>query len=329
MGRLWKLDVQSRRTSRSDEPTTPPLVVRGFGLPAPLVECVPNISEGRRHDVIDAVVSAVRDVDGVRLLNVQSDESHNRSVITFAGEGDAVARAAVALASRAVELIDMRTHSGEHPRLGAVDVIPFVPIAGTTMADCVALARRVGEEIWTHLRVPVYFYAAAAVAPHRVRLPDIRKGEFEGLAEKMVQDGWPPDLGDRRPHPTAGAVVVGARTALIAYNINLSTDDLAIARTIARRIRESSGGLPAVQAMGVRASSGAAQVSINLLDTATTSMARVFEAVRHEAGEHGVDISESEIVGLVPLDALLDVARTHLRLREFERGQVLETRLME
>lgn len=298
-------------------------------VPAPLVECVPNISEGRRHEVIDAVVSAVRDVEGVRLLNVQSDESHNRTVITFAGEEDAVARAAVALASRAVELIDMRAHSGEHPRLGAVDVIPFVPIAGTTMADCVALARRVGEEIWTRLRVPVYFYAAAAGAPHRVRLPDIRKGEFEGLAEKMMQDGWAPDLGDRRPHPSAGAVVVGARAPLIAYNINLSTNDLAIARTIARRIRESSGGLPAVQAMGVRASSGAAQVSINLLDTATTSMARVFEAVRHEAGEHGVDISESEIVGLVPLDALLDVARTHLRLREFERGQVLETRLME
>ncbi|MGQ0548325.1 MAG: glutamate formimidoyltransferase [Armatimonadota bacterium] len=298
-------------------------------MPAPLVECIPNISEGRRQDVIDAVASAVRRVEGIRLLNVQSDVSHNRSVITFAGDPDAAARAAVALAARAVELIDMRGHSGEHPRLGAVDVIPFVPIAATTMADCIALARRVGEEVWTRLRVPVYFYAAAARAPHRVRLPDIRKGEFEGLAQKMTQDAWAPDLGDPRPHPTAGAVVVGARAPLIAYNINLSTSDLAIARGIARRIRESSGGLPAVQAMGVRAASGAAQVSINLLDTATTSMARVFEAVRHEAREHGVEVAESEIVGLVPLDALLDVARTHLRLRDFERAQVLEARLME
>ncbi len=298
-------------------------------MPGPLVECVPNISEGRRQEVIDAVVSAVREVERVRLLNVQSDASHNRSVITFAGDPDAVGRAAVALAARAVDLIDMRAHTGEHPRLGAADVIPFVPISATTMGDCVALARRVGEEIWTRLRVPVYFYAAAASASHRVRLPDIRKGEFEGLAEKMTQDGWRPDLGDPRPHTTAGAVVVGARQPLIAYNINLATDDVAIARVIARRIRESSGGLPAVQAMGVKASSGLAQVSINLLDTATTAVARVFDEVRRQAHEHGVDVAESEIVGLVPLEALLDVARSHLRLRDFERAQVLEARLME
>ena len=298
-------------------------------MPGRLVECVPNISEGRRADVIDAVVAAVREVEGVRLLNVQSDASHNRSVITFAGDGDAVARAAVALTGRAIDLIDMRRHQGEHPRLGAVDVIPFVPIGPTTMEECVALARGVGEELWSRLRLPVYLYAAAASAPHRVRLPDIRKGEFEGLAEKMAAEGWAPDFGDPRPHPTAGAVVVGARRPLIAYNINLNTSDVSVARSVARAIRESSGGLPAVQAMGVAAASGQAQVSINLLDAATTSMARVFDAVRAEADRRGVAVEESEIVGLVPLDALLDVVRACLRLREFDRAQVLETQLME
>lgn len=298
-------------------------------MPGRLVECVPNVSEGRRADVIDAVVAAVREVEGVRLLNVQSDASHNRSVITFAGDGDAVARAAVALTGRAIDLIDMRRHQGEHPRLGAVDVIPFVPIGPTTMEECVALARRVGEELWSRLRLPVYLYAAAASAPHRVRLPDIRKGEFEGLAEKMATEGSAPDFGDPRPHPTAGAVVVGARRPLIAYNINLNTSDVSVARSVARAIRESSGGLPAVQAMGVAAASGQAQVSINLLDAATTSMTRVFDAVRAEADRRGVAVAESEIVGLVPLDALLDVARAYLRLRDFDRAQVLETQLME
>ncbi len=298
-------------------------------MPAPLVECVPNISEGRRLEVIETVASAVREVEGVRLLNVQSDESHNRSVITFAGDPDAVAGAALALVSRAVDLIDMRHHQGEHPRLGAVDVIPFVPFGETTMEECVALARRVGEAVWSRFRLPVYFYAEAASAPHRVRLPDIRKGEFEGLAAKMAQNGWAPDVGDPQPHPTAGAVVIGARKPLIAYNINLDTRDVRVAREVARAIRESSGGLPAVQAMGVVAASGQAQVSINLLDTARTPMAVVFDAVRREAERHGVAVAESEIVGLVPLDALLDVARTSLRLRSFDRAQVLETHLME
>jgi glutamate formiminotransferase len=294
-----------------------------------LVECVPNISEGRRPDVVEAVVAAVRGVPGVRVLNVQSDASHNRSVITLAGDPDACGRAAVALARRAVELIDMRRHQGEHPRLGAVDVIPFVPISGTTIEDCVSLAHGVGREIWTALRVPVYFYAQAAASPARVRLPDIRKGEFEGLREKMAQPAWAPDVGEPRPHETAGAVVVGARRPLVAYNINLSTTDVQIARAIARVVRESSGGLPGVQAMGVVAESGAAQVSINLLDLPTTSLARVFDAVRAEAERRGTAVAESEVVGLVPLDAVLDVARASLRLRGFERAQVLEVLLME
>ncbi len=294
-----------------------------------LVECVPNISEGRRRDVIDAVVGAVRLTPGARVLNVQSDESHNRSVITFAGEGEAVAQAALALVGRAVELIDLRDHRGEHPRLGAVDVIPFVPLGETTLDECVGLARRLGEQIWATLRLPVYLYAAAATAEHRVRLPDIRKGEFEGLAEKMLRDGWAPDFGDPRPHPSAGAVVVGARYPLIAYNINLQTTDVKIARAVARAVRESSGGLANVQALGVVAASGLAQVTINILDASKTPMARVFDLVRVEANRHGVEVAESEVVGLVPLDAIVDAARAHLRMHSFDRGQILEVRLLE
>ncbi len=294
-----------------------------------LVECVPNISEGRRRDVIDAVVGAVRLTPGARVLNVQSDESHNRSVITFAGEGEAVAQAALALVERAVELIDLRDHRGEHPRVGAVDVIPFVPLGETAIEECVGLARRLGEQIWATLRLPVYLYAAAAAAAHRVRLPDIRKGEFEGLAEKMLQDGWAPDFGDPHPHPSAGAVVVGARYPLIAYNINLQTTDVMIARAVARAVRESSGGLAHVQAMGVTAASGLAQVTINILDASKTPMARVFDLVRVEANRHGVEVAESEVVGLVPLDAIVDAARAHLRMHGFDRGQILEFRLLE
>lgn len=298
-------------------------------MPGRLVECVPNVSEGRRADVIDAVAAAVRDVQGVKLLNVQSDASHNRSVVTFAGGPEAVARAAVALARRAVELIDLRTHQGEHPRIGAVDVIPFVPIGQTSMEECTALARRVGETLWTELHLPVYFYAEAATAAHRVRLPDIRKGEFEGLPAKMTQPDWAPDIGDPRPHPTAGAVVVGARKPLIAYNINLRTDDVRVARAVARAIRESSGGLRHVQAMGLTSATGLAQVSINLLDATHTPLARVFDLVKTEADRFGVAIAESEIVGLVPLDAVLDASRAYLRLRDFDRTQVLEVRLIE
>ncbi len=294
-----------------------------------LVECVPNISEGRRRDVVEAVVGAVRLTPGARVLNVQSDESHNRSVITFAGEGEAVAQAALALVQRAVELIDLRDHRGEHPRVGAVDVIPFVPLGETTIEECVGLARRLGEQIWATLRLPVYLYAAAATAAHRVRLPDIRKGEFEGLAEKMLQDGWAPDFGGPRPHPSAGAVVVGARHPLIAYNINLQTTDVKIARAVARTVRESSGGLAHVQALGVTAASGLAQVTINILDASRTPMARVFDLVRVEANRHGVEVAESEVVGLVPLDAIVDAARAHLRMHSFDRGQILEFRLLE
>jgi glutamate formiminotransferase len=296
---------------------------------AQVVECVPNFSEGRRRDVIEQIAGAVAATPGARLLDVQADESHNRCVISLVGDLDAVGAAALAAAGVAVGLIDLRTHQGEHPRMGAVDVIPLVPISGVTMDECVAAARALGARLWETLRVPVFFYAEAATRPERRKLPDIRKGEFEGLAEKLKDPVWQPDAGEPVPHPTAGATVVGARRALIAYNINLTTDDVKVAREIARAIRESSGGLPAVQAKGMRSEAGPAQVSMNLVDFTTTPIHVAFEAVRQAAVERGTDVAESEVVGLIPLDALTDAARHSLKLTHFERAQILETRLME
>lgn len=296
---------------------------------ASIVECVPNFSEGRRGEVIEAIADGIRGQRGVRLLDVQADASHNRSVLSFVGDLDAVRAAALAATRRAVELIDMNAHKGEHPRMGAVDVIPFVPISGVTMEECVGAARRLGREIWETLRVPVFFYAEAATRPERRRLPDIRKGEYEGLKEKLAGPDWMPDVGEPAPHPTAGATVVGARAPLIAYNINLASEDVEVARKIARAVRESSGGLANVQAMGVRSESGRAQVSMNLLDYTRTPIHVAYERVRLEASRHGVDILESEVVGLVPLDAIAESARFYLRLRGFNREQILEAKLME
>jgi glutamate formiminotransferase len=296
---------------------------------AQIVECVPNFSEGRRGEVIDALADAIAQTPGVRLLDVQADESHNRCVISFVGDLQAVTAAALAGARRAVDLIDMNAHSGEHPRLGAVDVIPLVPIAGVGMEACVTAARALGAALWEELRIPVFFYAEAATRVQRRRLPDIRKGEYEGLRAKLADPAWTPDVGEPVPHPTAGAAVVGARRPLIAYNINLRTDDVDIAKRIAKVVRESSGGLPAVQAMGVRSAAGQAQVSMNLLDYTTTPVHRAFDLVQSEAARHGVEILESEVVGLIPLEAVADVARAALRLRRFDREQILEAKLME
>ncbi len=295
---------------------------------AQIVECVPNFSEGRRGEVIEALADAVRSIPDVRLLDVQADASHNRCVISFVGDLPGVLAAALAAARRAVELVDMNAHSGEHPRMGAVDVIPLVPIAGVSMEECVSAARTLGADLWRELRIPVFFYGEAATRVERRRLPDIRKGEYEGLAAKLAEPAWAPDVGEPRPHPTAGATVVGARRPLIAYNINLRTEDVAIARRIAKVVRESSGGLPAVQAMGVRSAAGQAQVSMNLLDHTTTPVHRAYELVQAEAARHGVEILESEVVGLIPLDAVADAARHALRLRDFDRNQILETKLM-
>ena len=293
-----------------------------------LIECVPNVSEGRRADVIAAMADAIRRVPGVQLLDHSSDASHNRSVFTMVGDGPGLEHAVLALLDRAVTDIDLRTHRGEHPRLGAVDVVPFVPIEGVTMADCVALARKVGAEVAKRFSVPVYLYEEASANPARRNLEDIRRGEFEGLAAKMASEGWAPDFGGPAPHPTAGAAVIGARMPLIAYNINLATNRLDVAKKIAAAIRFSSGGFRYVKAMGIALEDRAiVQVSMNLTNYEKTPIFRVFEVVRQEAARYGVEVLESEIVGLVPAAALTDAAEYYLRLAGFTRDQVLENRL--
>jgi len=296
---------------------------------ARLVECVPNVSEGRRPDVIERLAAAIRGVADVRLLDQTSDPDHNRSVFTFAGDAAAVARAAHALVAATFREVDMRTHTGEHPRLGAVDVIPFVPLAGVTIDDCVALAHRVGREIAERHQVPVYFYAKAALRPDRVRLPDIRKPQFEGLAE-LLATTHAPDAGPAKLHATAGAVVVGARPPLIAFNIELDTTDLKLAQRIAKEIRESSGGLPAVQAKGFMLTDPPrAQVSMNLLDHTTTSLATVWHEVEARANAAGVTVLRGELIGLVPLDAALQVTASALKLDGFRRDRVIESHFLE
>ncbi len=298
-------------------------------MPA-LIECVPNISEGRDRAVIDAVASAVRDVPGVRLLDVSSDTSHNRSVLTFVGDAAAVRQGVRALFEAVLPRIDLRRHQGEHPRMGAVDVVPFIPLRGSSTEDCVKLAREAGAEIAERFGVPVYLYEEAATAEHRRNLADVRRGQFEGFAEKMKDPRWAPDFGPREPHPSAGAVAVGARPFLIAYNINLDTRDLAVADRIAKAIRYMSGGFRYVKAMGVElAERGQVQVSINMTNFKKTPLHRVFECVRSEAERHGVAIVGSEIVGLTPADALFAAAEHYLRLEKFTPDQVLETKLLE
>jgi glutamate formiminotransferase len=293
-----------------------------------LIECVPNVSEGRRTDVIDGLVRAVADAPGVTLLDRSSDVSHNRSVLTLAGDADALARGVIALFERAVPLIDLREHRGEHPRLGAVDVVPFIPIEDVSMADCVQLARRVGREVGERLGIPVYLYEEAATAESRRNLEDVRRGEFEGLAAKMAQPDWAPDWGPSEPHPTAGATVIGARMPLIAYNINLATNRLDVAKKIASAVRFSSGGLRYVKAMAVVLEDrGLVQVSMNLTNYEKTPIYRTFELVKREAERYGVSVLESEIVGLVPGAALTATAQWYLRLDGFKPDQILEDRL--
>jgi glutamate formiminotransferase len=294
----------------------------------PIIESIPNVSEGRRPEVVDALVAALSGTPGVRLLDRSSDASHNRSVLTLVGDAPSLKAATLALVEAAVNAIDLRTHKGEHPRLGAVDVVPFVPIEGVTMADCVALAKEVGAEVASRFGVPVYLYEEASDNPLRRNLEDIRRGEFEGLRAKMASSGWTPDFGPAAPHPSAGATVIGARMPLIAYNINLATDRLDVARKIAAAIRYSSGGLRYVKAMGVKLEDrNLAQVSINLTNYEKTPMFRVFEMVRREAERYGVNVLESEIIGLVPSAALVAAAEFHLQLERFSPEQVLENRL--
>ena len=296
-----------------------------------LVECVPNFSEGRDLSKVDAIVADMRDVPGVYLLDRESDADHNRSVITLAGEPEAVAEAAIRGVGRAAELIDLTKHSGAHPRMGATDVVPFIPISGVTLEECAELARRVGREIWQRFRVPVYFFEAAAAKPERVNLENIRRGQFEGLLEAVPGDPErAPDVGEPRLHPTAGATVVGARKFLIAYNIYLKTPDAAIAKQIAKTIRFSSGGFPYVKAMGLYVQSrNLAQVSMNLTDFEQTPIHKVFEAVRQQAAQLGTAIVSSEIVGLIPRRALEITAESYLQIENFSSAQVFENRLEE
>jgi glutamate formiminotransferase len=292
------------------------------------IECIPNVSEGARAEVVSLLVDAVRGVPGVQLLDSSSDPDHNRSVITFAGGASSLKHAVLALFECALATIDLRSHVGEHPRIGAVDVVPFVPLGDTAMADCVALARDTGSAVADRFGVPVYLYEEAALLPARRNLEDIRRGGFEGLATKMQTPGWRPDFGPSRPHSSAGAAVFGARQALIAYNINLATDQLEVARSVAAAVRASSGGLRFVKALGLKLHRrGIVQVSMNLVNYRETPIATVFEAVKREAAQRGVNVLESEIVGLVPGAALSAVAAHYLQLVGFDESQILEARL--
>lgn len=296
-----------------------------------LVECVPNFSEGRDPKVAEAIAAAIRS-HGVRVLDVELDKDHHRCVITFVGAPAACVEAALAGARVAVERIDLNQHKGEHPRIGAVDVVPFIPISGATMEDCVALARQFGERLWKELRVPVYYYEAAALREDRRNLEAIRKGQYEALKDEVrTNPARRPDVGEAALHPTAGATVTGARGPLIAYNINLGTTSKAVADRIAKGVRFSGGGFRYVKAMGVDLKEKqCVQVSMNLTDFRGTPMHRVYETVKDEAARHGVNVIGSEIVGLVPLEALLQAADHYLRLDGFDaKKQVLEYRMWE
>lgn len=294
-----------------------------------VIECVPNFSEGRDRQIIDEIAAAVRAVPGVRVLDLSSDADHNRSVLTFVGDAESVRAGALALFAAALPRIDLTRHQGEHPRIGAVDVVPFIPIRHSDARQCVEIAVTTGREAAALFDLPVYLYEDAATSEERRNLSSIRKGEFEGLAEKMAQPGWKPDFGPSHPHPTAGACAVGARMPLIAYNINLATPDISIADTIARSIRHIGGGFRYCKAMGVELKDrGQVQVSINMTNYEKTPLHRVFECVKSEAARYGVAVAGSEIVGLTPAQALFAAAEFYLRIEKFSPDLVLENKLM-
>lgn len=291
-----------------------------------IVECVPNFSEGRRPEVIDAIVAAIAGVPGARVLDIQTDADHNRTVVTFVGEPESVLEAAFQGARQAAELIDLNVHRGAHPRMGATDVIPFVPIRGVTMADCVQLARRLGQRLGEELAIPVFLYEEAATRPERQNLADVRRGEFEGIRELIATDpAHEPDFGPRCMGP-AGATAVGARAFLIAFNVYLATGDVEIAKKIAKTVRHSSGGLRFVKALGLLVE-GQAQVSMNLTDFRRTPIHVAVEMIRREAARYGVMVARSELVGMIPQEALLDAAFWYLQLDGVTPSQVLENRL--
>ena len=295
-----------------------------------IMECVPNFSEGRDLGKIEKIIEPFRARQGVKLLDYSNDEDHNRLVVTVVGEPEALKAALLEAVGQAVALIDLNRHSGQHPRMGAVDVIPFIPIKGCTMDEAIALSKEVGEQIATLYQVPVFLYEKSATAPHRENLAAVRKGEFEGMAEKIKLAEWQPDFGPAERHPTAGTVAVGARMPLVAYNVNLGTADLNIASDIARKIRFIGGGLRYCKAMGVELKERCiVQVSINMTDYTRTALYRAFELVKIEARRYGVAVVGSEIIGLVPMEALIDTASFYLGLENFSMNQVLEARIME
>ena len=294
-----------------------------------LLECVPNISEGRDQEKIALIAEEVKKHREVKLLDVSSDRDHHRSVFTFIGEPKAVKDAAFSFALKTIELIDMKEHCGAHPRLGAVDVVPFVPIQGVEMEEAIQVAREFGKELGKR-GVPVFFYEEAATSPERKDLPSIRKGEYEGLKEKLRDPKWKPDEGPESFNPKSGATVVGARFPLVAYNVNLKTKDLSIAKEIARKVRFKDGGFPHVRAMGVDLKEkGMVQVSMNLTNYWVTNIPKVFEFIREEALRRSVEVAESEIVGLIPLGVLEGIAQSHLKYPEFSIRQVIEQRILE
>ncbi|MBR5843471.1 MAG: glutamate formimidoyltransferase [Bacteroidaceae bacterium] len=295
-----------------------------------IMECVPNFSEGRDLEKIEKIVSAFRAKEGVKLLDYSNDTDHNRCVVTVVGEPEALKAAVLEAVGTAVELIDLNKHEGQHPRMGAVDVVPFIPIKGCTMEDAVAMSKEVGAKIAELYNLPVFLYEKSASAPYRENLAAVRKGEFEGMAEKIKQPEWAPDFGPAERHATAGTVAVGARMPLVAFNINLNTPSLDIAHSIAKRIRFIGGGLRFCKAMGVDLTErGITQVSINMTDYSKTALYQAFEMVKYEARRYGVSIVGSEIIGLVPMAALIDTAEYYLAIENFSMDQVLESRIME
>lgn len=294
----------------------------------PLIECVPNISEGRRADLVEKWRVSLQRVPGLHVLDVHRDATHHRSVFTLAAEPAALTRGLLLLAEHVIASVDLRTHAGAHPRIGALDVVPFIPLTGASMDDCVHLAREVGAALAAQCHVPVYLYEAAASRPERQRLEVVRRGQFEGLDAKLCQPDWAPDFGPGHRHPTAGAIAVGARPILVAFNMQLATDRLEVARTVAAAVRESSGGLPHVKAMGLRLPErGVVQVSMNLTRVMVTSLRTVFAAVEAEARRHGVEVLDSELVGLLPEAALADVTLEALRVPAVTPAPTIEARL--
>lgn len=295
-----------------------------------LIECIPNFSEGQNQEVIDALIREAQSVPSVTLLDHSSDPNHNRSVLTLVGEPDGIAEAAFRLCKLAAQKIDLTKHTGEHPRMGATDVIPFVPVKGVTAQDCVEISKKVAERIWNELRIPSFLYEDSATKPGRKNLANIRKGQFEGMAEKLLQEEWAPDYGDRATHPTAGIIAIGARMPLVAFNVNLDTADIAIANAIAKVIRGSSGGFKHCKAIGVALEDrNIAQVSMNMVNHEGTPLYRVFETIRFEAARWGVAIIGSEVVGLTPAKALVDCAEYYLKIENFNYDkQILENHLL-